>query len=348
MRRAASPSTSTAFRSWCMASNRGPRTTATTATRSIIRWWPATRWPATTTACTKGSVWETVSCTPCLRQGQVHTAQGVQAVCPRGRAQSETPRTGWSICASTPATPTARRWTDLTDEKVRFIGRLKSNAVLERRAAPHLGRPVGRPPKEGYEEVIELGPYQAASWKHSQRLLLVDRRSARSQDGATEPAARLFLPRGRLEAGRTRWSGGAGALPSAGHVRGSPGRVSTSDRAAPFARRLSRPTKPCCGCRYWPSTWCRCCGSNTKTAAGSCFDLARFQRDVLKAGGRVVRHARRLVLQVARVVMPFWEQLVACLQRWKLPRRFPPPRGARVRAWMPPPRHAFLHEVRRC
>ena len=82
--------------------------------------------------------------------------------------------------------------------------------------------------------------------------------------------------------------------------------------------------------------------------AGSCFDLTGFQREVLKAGGRVVRRARRLVLQVARVVMPFWEQLVACLQRWKLPRRFPPPRGARVRAWMPPPRHAFLHEVRRC
>lgn len=30
--------------------------------------------------------------------------------------------------------------------------------------------------------------------------------------------------------------------------------------------------------------------------AGSCIDLARFQRDVLKAGGRVVKHARRLVL----------------------------------------------------
>jgi len=28
--------------------------------------------------------------------------------------------------------------------------------------------------------------------------------------------------------------------------------------------------------------------------AGSCCDLGRFQRDVLKAGGRVVKHARRL------------------------------------------------------
>ena len=61
----------------------------------------------------------------------------------------------------------------LTDEKLRFLGRLKSNAVLERLAEPHLARPVGRPPKGGYEDVIELGPYQAESWRHPQRVLLV-------------------------------------------------------------------------------------------------------------------------------------------------------------------------------
>jgi hypothetical protein len=38
-------------------------------------------------------------------------------------------------------------------------------------------------------------------------------------------------------------------------------------------------------------------------AAGSCFDLARFQRDVLKAGGRVVKHARRLVLQAVPLIL---------------------------------------------
>ena len=81
--------------------------------------------------------------------------------------------------------------------------------------------------------------------------------------------------------------------------------------------------------------------------AGSCFDLARFQRDVLKAGGRVVKRARRLVLTVARVVVPFWRRLIDCLRRWQLPDRFPAPRGPRTRTWRPPPRHAYLHEVRR-
>jgi len=82
-------------------------------------------------------------------------------------------------------------------------------------------------------------------------------------------------------------------------------------------------------------------------AAGSCFDLARFQRDVLKAGARVTKHARRLVVYLARVVRPFWEELVACLRRWKLPPRFPTPHGPTRRDWIPPPRHAFASEVRR-
>ena len=39
------------------------------------------------------------------------------------------------------------------------------NAVLDRLAEPYLRRPVGRPPREGYETIVELGPYQAASWQ---------------------------------------------------------------------------------------------------------------------------------------------------------------------------------------
>ena len=62
---------------------------------------------------------------------------------------------------------------DLTEHKQRFIGRLKNNPVLDRLAEPYLTRPVGRPPKEGYEDVFELGLHQAESWKHPQRLLLV-------------------------------------------------------------------------------------------------------------------------------------------------------------------------------
>jgi len=62
---------------------------------------------------------------------------------------------------------------ELSSENVRFCGRLKKNAVLDRLAEPHLGRPPGRPPKGGYEKVTEIGSHQAESWKKAQRLILV-------------------------------------------------------------------------------------------------------------------------------------------------------------------------------
>jgi hypothetical protein len=61
----------------------------------------------------------------------------------------------------------------LTDAGVRFLGRLRNNAVLDRLAAPYLTRNPGRPPKEGYEHVIEMGSYQCDPWQHPQRLVLV-------------------------------------------------------------------------------------------------------------------------------------------------------------------------------
>ena len=81
--------------------------------------------------------------------------------------------------------------------------------------------------------------------------------------------------------------------------------------------------------------------------AGSCIDLVRFQRDVLKAGGRVVKHAPRLVLYVAQVVVPFWNRLIDCIQRWKLPERFPKLLCPQPQKWIPAPAHSFHSEHRR-
>jgi len=61
----------------------------------------------------------------------------------------------------------------IDEEGVNFVGRIKSNDVLERLAAPHLGRPPGRPTKDGDQFAIELGQYRAGSWKRSYRLVLV-------------------------------------------------------------------------------------------------------------------------------------------------------------------------------
>ena len=83
-----------------------------------------------------------------LRQGQVHTAQGVKRFLHQVVGQAR--RLGHVLDFRIDAGYTDGATMDLlTDEQLRFIGRLKSNPVLERLAAPHLWRPAGRAPQGG-------------------------------------------------------------------------------------------------------------------------------------------------------------------------------------------------------
>jgi len=280
-----------------------------------------------------------------LRPGQVHTAQGVL------RFLKETLR----LAEPLGYVPDLRidagyvygevlDW--LTDRRLRFLGRIKANAVLDRLAAPHLTRPVGRPPREGYETIVELGLYQAESWKHPQRLVLVvvDRPDSKTgqlnllpdyfflivgwkpEELSAETALAHYRQRGTFEDRLGEFQQAIGPHLSHADFREN----ETVLRLALLAFNLVSALR-----------------IEYEDAAGSCFDLGRFQRDVLKAGARVAKHSSRLVVYVAQVVRPFWEKLVARLRRWRLPPRWPQPRGPRVRPWMPPPRHAFASEVRR-
>lgn len=281
-----------------------------------------------------------------LRQGQVHTAQGVK------RFMQEVVRKakglGHVLDFRIDAGYTDGETLDfLTDEKQRFLGRLKTNAVLDRLAEPHLWRPVGRPPKQGYEDVVELGMHQAESWKHPQRLLLVivDRPDPKTGQLNLLPDY-FFLVVGWKEEELDGWAALA-------HYRE---RGTFEDRLGEFQQAIGphlshedfQANEALLRLSLLAFNLASMLRIEYEASAGSGVDLGRFQRDVLKAGGRVIKQSRRLVLQVARVVAPFWERIIACLGRWKLPPRFPRPRGAQSRAWLPPPRHAFLHEVRRC
>lgn len=280
-----------------------------------------------------------------LRQGQVHTAQGIRRFL--GEVVLKAKRLGYVVDYRLDAGYTDGETLDhLTDENLRFIGRIKANAVLERLAAPHLTRPVGRPPKEGYEKIIELGAYQAESWKHPQRLLLVVVDRPDSKTGQLN----LFPDHFFLVVGwREEELDGAAALE---HYRK---RGTFEDRLGEFQQairpRLSHDefaaNEALLRLALLAFNLASMLRLEYEDAAGSCFDLRRFQRDVLKAGGRVVKQARRLVLRVARVVAPFWRMLVDRFERWSLPSRLGRLAGPHTRAWLPPPRHAFLCEVRR-
>jgi hypothetical protein len=234
----------------------------------------------------------------------------------------------------------------LTDRNVRFLGRLKGNPVLDRLAEPHLKRPAGRPPREGYVFTVELGMHQAESWRHAQRLILVvvDQPDPKTGQLNLMPDY-FFLVTNRPQ---EEMSGDQ----SLAHYRR---RGTFEDRLGEFnaaiGPHLSSPdfaenevTLLLALLAFNLASMLR---SELEDDIGGCWDLVRFQRSVLQASGRVVKHARRLVLDVTQAVTPLWERLWKRLGRWKLRPRWAVPCGPSPRAWIPPPPHALLKEVLR-
>ncbi len=82
---------------------------------------------------------------------------------------------------------------EITDKNVKFVGRLNENTILDDLATPHVSRPVGRPPAQGYEYYVELGRYQVDTWKHEQRLILVVVDNPGSCHRPTQLNAALFF-----------------------------------------------------------------------------------------------------------------------------------------------------------
>jgi len=280
-----------------------------------------------------------------LRKGSVFSAEGVLRFVDQTVSKSR--GLGYVLDLRMDAGFTSGRVMDaLTDREVRFLGRLKGNPVLDRLAEPHLKRPAGRPPREGYEFTVELGMHQPESWRHAQRLILVVIDQPDPKTGQLNLLPDYFF----LVTNRPReeMSGDE----SLAHYRR---RGTFEDRLGEFnaalGPRLSSPdfaenevTLLLALLAFNLASMLR---SELEDDVGGCWDLVRFQRSVLQAGGRVVKHARRLVVDLAQAVTPLWERLWKRLARWKLRSRWAMPHGPSPRAWMPPPQHAFLKEVLR-
>ncbi len=228
----------------------------------------------------------------------------------------------------------------LTDDHVRFLGRIKANPRLEALAEPHLTRPAGRPPKNGYERVIELGQYQADAWKHSQRLILVIVDEPDSQGLLFDMPRYFFLLTNHPRSTRSGWD-------ILQHYRQ---RGTFEDRLGEFNTVLG-PHLSQQDCwkndvnlvmallAFNLSSFLR---SELEAAHHGSWDLVRFRDCVLKAGGRVVKHGSRLVVKLAKAVANFWSTLSARIARWRLPASYPTRIGPQPRSWMPPPAHAHL------
>jgi len=233
----------------------------------------------------------------------------------------------------------------LTDDHVRFLGRIKANPRLEALAEPHLTRPPGRPPKNGYQRVIELGQYQADPWKHSQRLILVIVDEPDSQGLLFEMPNYFFLLTNHPKSSRSGWE----------ILRHYRQRGTFEDRIGEFNTVLG-PHLSQHDCwkndvsltmallAFNLSSFLR---SELEAAHHGSWDLVRFRDCVLKAGGRITKHGKRLIVKLARAVSTFWATLSARVARWRLPAVYPTRTGPQHRNWMPPPEHAHLELVYR-
>jgi len=174
-----------------------------------------------------------------LRQGQVHTAQGVLRFFKE--ALRLTDPLAYMVDVRIDAGYVHGEVLDwLSERKVRFLGRIKTNAVLEELVAPHLARPAGRPPKEGYQKIIELGPYQAESWKYPQRLVLVVTDRPDPKTGQLNLLPNYFF---LIVGWKTEELSGEEALShyrQRGTFEDRLGEFQPSDRRAPLACRLPR------------------------------------------------------------------------------------------------------------
>ena len=280
-----------------------------------------------------------------LRQGQVHTAQGVRRFIQRVVEHARQMARSFDLRLDAGYT-IGEVMDDLSDQRRRFCGRLRKNPVLDRLAEPHLKRPRGRPPASGYQKVIELGRHQAVGWRHSQRLILVVVDQPDPKTGQLNLLPRYFF----LVTNWPKTLRSAAELLAHYRKRGT-----FEDRLGEFQQAIgphlssaefveNETTMLLAMLAFNMSSMLR---NELEDELGGCWDLRRFQQSVLRAGGRVVKHSRRLWLHIEQAVGSFWSQVAQRISQLRLPSRWPPPCGTRSRELIPPPSHAHLSLVLR-
>lgn len=280
-----------------------------------------------------------------LREGQVHTAADAGAFIKRVVEQARQLARSFDLRLDAGFT-SGQVMDALVDENVHFCGRLRKNAVLDELAAWHVDRPAGRPPQEGYQYVVELGMYRAEGWEHAQRLILVVVDQPDPRTGQLNLLPRYFFL-------ITNWSQTQRTAEEVlAHYRR---RGTFEDRLGEFQQVVgphlssqefaeNEVTLLMALLAYNLASLLRI---ELEDELGGCWDLRRFQQTVLRAGGRVAKHSRRLLLYVEQCVDHFWQLIVRRIRRMRLPPRWRPTRGPRRRTWIPPPPHAHLAVVLR-
>jgi hypothetical protein len=234
----------------------------------------------------------------------------------------------------------------LDDEAVRFVGRIKNNARLDRLAEPYLSRPPGRPTKEGDEFAIELGTYQAENWTRPYRLVLVVIDLPDPKTGLRQLFPHYFFLITNWPAERK----GAWALLEHYRRRGT-----FEDRLGEFNACVGNGLSAAAFEANETALLLKLLAFNLagvirgelEDASPNGWDLKRVQRTVLKTGAKVARHSGRLLVDISRAAGVLWGRVLGRVARWWRDGRWGRDaagrhRGPRPRRWVPPPSHAHL------
>jgi hypothetical protein len=264
-----------------------------------------------------------------LREGKVHTADGgLEFVLPILRWAARYVELVWLRMDA--GFPEPRLLEALEAEHFRYVARLKSNATLERLAAPHLKRPPGRPPAEGRLWTHDL-EYQAGSWDKPRRIVLVVVERADEQ-------GHLFLDHFFLLTNASKEDTSAGALLAHYRQRGTAEKdfgewnqaldLSLSSSPRPKAHYRGKAVdrtyeEPNCFAANEARLLLSLIAANLMHAGAALLDREvtartsreRFRQLVLKSAARVLLSGHRITVVIEAARAPLWRKWVSELNQ---------------------------------
>jgi len=232
----------------------------------------------------------------------------------------------------------------LKEDGINYVARLRSNRALDRLSWPHVKRPAGRPPADGYEYTVELGEYQAESWRHPARIVLCVVDKPDPKTGLLDLFPNYFIL--VTSWGIEKYDGNS----LLDHYRK---RGTFEDRFGELNQaikpRLSSP-------RFFENeaiillsllayNLVNIMRREMEFTSPDGHDLGRFQSIVLKVGGRLIKSGRQLIVEIAQAALPLWKCFWRRINSWKLPEAELPCFRPSPRPWNPPPSHANMELV---
>jgi len=223
----------------------------------------------------------------------------------------------------------------IVEREEKFIGRIKSNPILDLKAEAYVKRKPGPQPDYVREYVYELGEYQANTWNRPHRIVLavIDDRPV---DGELDYGPRYFF----IVTNHDEKTMPADALLAHYRRRGT-----FEDRIGEFNSVIDmnlpheefRKNEVLLQFGVFALNILNVIRGELEQDVGG-LDLGRVQNRVMKAGAWVMKRSRRLTVLLAATAMGWWDILMERLSKTCVSAM----RALRRGSFVPAPDHAFF------